>query len=157
GAWLKKKYGSLDAALKKWNGLGTNRDRPAEGRMGFRPPWNVFTEKTPRDQDTVRFLAETQRDFYRDMYKYVRDLGFKGVITASNWITASPEVLGPVEKYTYTPTDFVDRHGYFGCNVKGPDDGWAIKEGQTYADRSALRFESETLGGPKLFMHTAMD
>lgn len=156
-AWLKGKYGSLDAALKRWNGLGTERDRPSEGRMGFRPPWNVFSEKTPRDRDQVRFLAETQTAFYRDTEKYLRELGFKGVITASNWTTASPEVLGPVEKMTYTATDFIDRHGYFGCNVKGPDDGWAIKDGQTYADRSALRFDPETPGGPKLFAHTAMD
>lgn len=156
-AWLAKTYGSPDAALAKWNNLRTDRDRPAEGRIGFRPPWNVFSERTPRDQDQVRFLTDIQSGFYRDMTKFLRDLGFRGVITASNWITASPEVLGPIEKLTYTTTDFLDRHGYFGCNVKGPDDGWAIREGQTYNDRSALRFEPETPGGPKLFAHTAMD
>ena len=68
--------------------------------MGFRPLWNMFSEKTARDKDAARFLVESQRGFYRDTYQFLRGLGFKGVITASNWITASPEVLGPLEKYT---------------------------------------------------------
>ena len=92
---------------------------PAEGRMGFRPLWNMFSEKTARDKDTARFLVESQRGFYRETYQFLRGLGFKGVITASNWITASPEVLGPLEKYTYTVGDFIDRHGYFGCRSRG--------------------------------------
>jgi hypothetical protein len=40
--WLKQKYGSLDAAMAAWKGLKANRDAPAEGRIGFRPLWNMF-------------------------------------------------------------------------------------------------------------------
>ncbi len=90
-----------------------------EGRVGFRPPWNVFTEKAPRDQDAAQFLLETQTRFYSDTYAFLRQLGFKGCITASNWTTASPEVLGPLEKLSYMPGDFVDRHGYADCDDKG--------------------------------------
>ena len=155
--WLKLQYGSLETAVAKWAGVRTNRDLPGEGRLGFRPPWNVFSEKTPRDRDQVRFLAEVQRDFYRDTYRFLRSLGFKGLITASNWSTASPEFLGPVEKYTYTVTDFVDRHGYFGGVLKGDNAGWSIRDGHVYSDRSALRFDSEEPGKPRVFVHPVMD
>lgn len=157
GDWLRKKYGSLDGALKAWNGPRVARDDPARGRVGFRPLWNLANERTARDRDTARFLLESQRDFYRDTSRFLRELGFKGVITASNWATASPQVLGPLEKYSYTVGDFIDRHGYFGCLGRGPFSEWSIRDGHTYADRSALRFDPETPGKPRAFVHPAMD
>lgn len=157
GDWLKKKYGTLDKTLLAWKGQGVPRDAPAEGRMGFRPLWNMFNEKSQRDQDAARFLAEQQRGFYREGYQFLRELGFKGVITASNWVTASPQVFGPLEKYSYTVGDFIDRHGYFGCQEKGEAAEWSVREGHTYSDRSALRFEAEEPGKPPQFVHPAMD
>jgi hypothetical protein len=157
GDWLKRRHGSLDAAFKKWGGPRDPRDRPAEGRVGFRPLWNIANERTARDMDTARFLAENQRDFYRETSKALRDLGFKGVLCASNWFTADPRVLGPLERYTYTACDFIDRHGYFGCATKGDSADWSVRDGQTYADRSALRFDSEEPGKGKAFVHPAMD
>jgi hypothetical protein len=157
GDWLVKKHGSLEAAFTRWNQLKVKRDEPAEGRVGFRPLWAMFNEKTARDQDTARFLYELQRRFYTETYTYLRTLGFKGVISASNWSTASPEVLGPLEKMTYTATDVVDRHGYFGCNHKGDNAEWSLRAGHTYSERSALRFDAETPGKPRLFVHPAMD
>jgi hypothetical protein len=157
GDWLVKQYGSLEAALARWGGTREKRDAPAEGRMAFRPLWNMFNEKRPRDMDTARFLFETQRAFYRQMYQYLRKLGFKGVICASNWSTASPEVFGPLEAWSYLEGDFVDRHGYFGCHHKGPNAEWSIREGHTYADRSALRFEAEGPGKGREFVHPVMD
>jgi hypothetical protein len=157
GDWLKQKYGSIDGALRAWGGLHIDRDHPTEGRIGFRPLWNMFSEKTTRDQDAARFLVESQRGFYSDTYKFLRGLGFKGVITTSNWITASPQVLGPLEKYTYTVGDFIDRHGYFSCHSKGEASEWSVRDGHTYADRSALRFDPEEPGKPKAFVHPAMD
>jgi hypothetical protein len=157
GDWLGRKYGSLAAALAKWNGLSVKRDQPAEGRIGFRPLWNVFSQKTTRDQDTAEFLLEIQTRFYAETYQFLRKLGFKGVITASNWSTASPEVFGPLEKLSYTVGDFIDRHGYFGCNHKGDNAAWSIRNGHTYSDRSALRFDPEEPGKPKQFVHPAMD
>lgn len=149
GDWLKRKYGSLEKALETWKAGPLKRDRPAEGRMAFRPLWNLFSEKTARDQDTVRFLYETQAEFYAHHRDFLRDLGFKGVVTASNWATASPEVFGPLEKMSYTTCDFIDRHGYFSCNHKGPNAEWSIRDGHTYSDRSALRFDPESGAGAK--------
>jgi hypothetical protein len=152
------KYGSLDVALRKWGGPKLKRDIPDEGRITFRPLWNMSKERTARDRDAARFLTEVQRDFYAQTIQYLRqELGFKGLITASNWVTASPQYLGPLEKYSYTVGDFIDRHGYFGCNAKGDNSGWSIRDGHSYADRSAYRFDAETPGKPRQFSHPAMD
>jgi hypothetical protein len=157
GDWLVKRYGSLAAALARWDGAKAKRDAPGSGRIGFRPLWNIVRERTRRDQDTVQFLFETQTRFYQDTYAFLRQLGVKGPITTSNWVTASPEVLGPLEKLSYTVGDFVDRHGYFSCNAKGPESEWSIREEHTYSDRSALRFDAEEPGRPKQFVHPVMD
>jgi len=157
GDWTMKKYGSLETALTKWNHLKAKRDSLAEGRLSFRPLWNMFNEKTLRDQDTAEFLFELQTRFYTDTIQYLRKLGFKGVLTPSNWITASPEVLTPLEKLSYTVGDFIDRHGYFSCNHKGANAEWSVQNGHTYADRSALRFDPEVPGKPKEFVHPVMD
>lgn len=49
---------------------------------------------------------------------------------------------------SYLPGDFIDRHGYFDCDLKGPDAAWSIRDGYTYFDRSALRFDSEDPAKP---------
>lgn len=157
GTWLKKRYGSLDAAIQKWGGQKIPRDNPAEGRMGFRPLWNISHEKLQRDKDAARFLLESQRGFYKQTVEFLRGLGFKGVITCSNWATASPEIFGPLEKYSYTAGDFIDRHGYFDTAVKGESSEWSLRDGHSYADRSALRFDAPESGKPKLFVHPGMD
>ena len=155
--WLKKKHGSLDAAFAKWNNQRAKRDVPAEGRVGFRSLWNMFTDRSARDQDTAAFLLEVQTKFYTDTYAFLRKLGFKGAITASNWTTASPEYFGPLEKLSYTVGDFIDRHGYFENNHKGDNGGWSVRNGHTYSDRSGYRFDADQPGKPRQFFHPAMD
>jgi len=155
--WLKQRHGSLDAAFTAWKGQKLTRDAPAEGRVGFRPLWNIFNEKSPRDQDTAAFLLEAQTKFYRDTIAFLRKLGFKGLITPSNWATASPEVFGPLEKLSYTTGDFIDRHGYFECNHKGDNAAWSIRNSHTYSERSALRFDAQDLAKPRQFVHPVMD
>ncbi len=143
--------------MKNWGGQVIPGDRPAEGRVAFRPLWNIFNEKTARDKETARFLAESQREFYQETCRFLHEIGFKGVITASNWFTGDPQSLGPLERYSYTAGDFIDRHGYFTCHSQGPSASWSVQNGDTYADRSALRFDSEEPGKPKQFTHPAMD
>jgi len=155
--WLRRRYGSVETALSTWNGPRMKRDDPAAGRAAFRPLWNMFNEKTARDQDTARFLFEVQEQFYRQTYAHLRALGFRGLITASNWHTASPEIFGPLEKLSYTTGDFIDRHGYFGCAHRGDNAAWSIRNGHTYTDRSALRFDAEDPAKPKQFVHPVMD
>lgn len=157
GDWVVRKHGSIEAAMAKWNNLKVKRDAPDQGRLAFRPLYNIFNEKTLRDQDTAAFLFELQTRFYSETYAFLRKLGFKGVINASNWSTASPEVFGPLEKLSYTTCDFIDRHGYFSCNHDGDNSAWSIREGHTYADRSAYRFDAEQHGKPRQFVHPLMD
>ncbi|MGO8572820.1 hypothetical protein ACC870_38425, partial [Rhizobium ruizarguesonis] len=68
GDWLIAKHGSIAEASKRWEGLTTPRDSYSEGRVGFRPLWNIANERRQRDLDTAQFLYETQRDFYQSMY-----------------------------------------------------------------------------------------
>ena len=157
GDWLVKKYGSTDGAFTAWKGQKAERDNPTEGRVGFRPLWNIFSEKSVRDQDTADFLLAVQTRFYQQTIAYLRELGFKGLITPSNWATASPEVFGPLEKLSYATGDFIDRHGYFECNHKGDNAAWSVRDGHTYSDRSALRFEGEDPAKPRQFVHPVMD
>ena len=58
-------------------GTTAKRDAFAAGRVGFRPLWNLFSEKTARDRDTAEFLLETQRTFYAGMVAFLRSLGFR--------------------------------------------------------------------------------
>ena len=157
GVWLGRKYGSPAKALEAWKSRRLARDAPDEGRIAFRPLWNIFSEKTPRDQDTVAFLLDSQRGFYERACNHLRQLGFKGLITCSNWTTASADILGPLEKYSYTAGDFIDRHGYFGCLHKGDNAAWSLRDGHTYRDRSALRFDPEEPGKAKSFNNPVMD
>ncbi|MBI1840886.1 MAG: hypothetical protein HYR88_08570 [Verrucomicrobia bacterium] len=157
GEWLKGKHGSIEAALGKWKGQKLKRDDAAAGRAAFRPLWNVFNEKSARDRETAEFLFATQRKFYVDTIAFLRSLGFKGLITPSNWATASPEVFGPLEKWTYEAGNFIDRHGYFSVTHKGDNAEWSIRNGHAYSDRSALRFDATSPGKPKQFVHPAME
>ncbi len=56
--------------------------------------------------DAMAFLTELQREFYQNTYAFLRGVGFKGVIATSGWTTASPEYLGPLDKYTNTVGDY---------------------------------------------------
>lgn len=152
--WAAKKHGSVEKALAAWK-LSHPHDGPE--RLGFRPLYQIFTDKTERDQDTATFLLETQRSFYEGSIAWLRGKGFKGLVTASNWTTANNDILGPLEKYSYTPGDFIDRHGYFSCRQRGDSAEWSIREGHTYRDRSALRFEPEEAGKGMDFSHPAVD
>ncbi len=157
GDWLGRRYGSLAKAFQAWGGASLKRDHEAEGRAAFRPLYEMFTKKTARDRDTAAFLVEAQMRFYQQAVKFLRDLGYEGLVTPSNWATASPEIFGPLERLSYTVGDFLDRHGDFGCRNGGLFSEWSIRDGHTYVDRSALRFEAEEPGQPRQFNHPVSD
>jgi hypothetical protein len=155
--WLAERHGSLEVCLETWGDLTLDRDLPAEGRIAFRPLWNLFHDRTRRDIDTVAFLWYTQTKFYRDTYDWLRELRFRGMIQASNWKTADAAVLTPLEKLSYTSCDFLDRHGYFACGLEGEFAAWSIREDYLYRDRSSLRFDSPTSTEDRSFSHPAAD
>ena len=156
GDWAAKKHGSVQSALNRW-GAAHPRDDVSAGRLGFRGLYDMFTHKTQRDQDTAAFLHEQQSGFYADTVAYLRGLGYKGLITAGNWTTANNDIFGPIEKLGYMSGDFIDRHGYFGANRKGDNASWSIRDGHTYSDVSALRFDPQKPGDPRSYTNPVMD
>ena len=156
GDWAGEKYGSVEKALETWKTKDKHDDTTA-GRLGFRGLWTIANEKKLRDQDTARFLCETQYEFYKNHTDYLRDNGFKGLITASNWHTANPQIFGPLEQFTYTPGDVIDRHGYYVGVHSGDNSSFSIREGHLYSDRSALTFDGKKPGSKQDFSHPAMD
>lgn len=155
--WTLKRYGTPEKAYAAWEVMKMKGDQPERQRLDLRPLYDIFNNKSRRDQDTARFLAETQRAFYARQVAFLKDLGFKGLITASNWHTAEDQIFKPLEIWSYLPGDFIDRHGYFGTFAEGENVSWSMRNQHLYADRSALKFESRTPGGPKDFSHPVAD
>jgi hypothetical protein len=149
GAWLTAKYSSLDAAFGKWGKGKIKGDDSGAGRAGFMPLWEVFNKRDVRAQDTAEFLAGLQRTYYDGMTAYLKnDLGYKGCITGSNWGTADPRTLGPLDKWSNAGCDFMDRHGYFGGPHEGERASYSISSGDRYNDACALKFEGGRKGEP---------
>ncbi len=147
GEWLKARHGGLEAAFAKWGGAKIRGDDAAAGRAGFMGMWDLFNRKDARARETAEFLALLQRKYYDAMYGYLKkDLGFKGSVTGSNWVTAEARLLGPLDKWSNTGCDFMDRHGYYGGPHQGERAGYSISKGDRYDDASALRFEGEKKG-----------
>ncbi|MBM3882530.1 MAG: hypothetical protein FJ387_22875 [Verrucomicrobia bacterium] len=146
GDWLRARYPDQTLAqiqTAAWGGTGSVQDDFAAGRVGFRSLWDMFNQRTRRDQDTARFLTELMQRFYRETYAYLKEeLGYRGLVYGSNWKTASDRYLGPLDKYANLAGDFYDRHGYFGGIHTGPNAAWNLEVGQTYDDRSALDFRA---------------
>lgn len=149
GHWLTAKYGSLERALANWaTSVGGDRlkpeqgDHPQAGRVGFLPLYQVFTNPdSRRAQDTATFLTEHQKQFFQAAIRTLKqNLQYRGLIYASNWNTADPRLLGPLDKYSNTVAEVMDRHGYFGSFHKGDRASYALSKGDTYQDRSALLF-----------------
>jgi len=155
--WLIGKYGSLDKARAAWGGETNKNDADAvEGVaaiIDLRPPGNK--PATQRQIDTLEFQAGTQMRFFTVMRDYLKkELGFKGVIDSSNWITCDPKHLTPVEKWTNLQTDFMDYHAYFGVPRQSVVSG-GVGPGEIYADRSMLRMDPGKGDGKKSFFAPA--
>ncbi len=141
GDWLSQKYGSVQKALTTWGEGAVRGDDAAAGRAGFMPLYDIFSRKNQRAQDTAAFLTRSQKTFFERTQAYLKkDLGYKGTVYGSNWITASAQILGPLDKYTNTVADFMDRHGYFDPPHQGERASYSISKGDKYEDRSALLF-----------------
>jgi hypothetical protein len=158
GSWAAARHGSIEAALEAWGtGARMEGDDPAAGRLAFRPLATMAIARTTRDRDTAAFLFELQSAFYRGQIAFLRGLGFRGLITASNWTTADAAVFGPLEKASYLAGDFLDRHGYLGSGQKGQFAEWSIRAGHTYRDRRVLRFEPEEADGDPAYLLPGVD
>lgn len=148
GAWLRAhKEPSLAKTFARWGEGGVKGDDEAGGRAGLLPPGELMRRHDARAQDTVEFLTDLQRSYFDGAYRFLKqDLGWKGSVTGSNWVTADARVLGPLDKWSNAGCDFIDRHGYFDAPHDGPKADYAISVGDQYDDALALRFESSKPG-----------
>jgi hypothetical protein len=142
--WLARKYGSLDAARRAWDGAGVEGDDFGKGRVGLALTW-AFTQPQAggmarRIGDQLEFYAETQRRFYGDIAAFYRDtLGCHQLINACNWTTAHPITLDDVERWTYTAADVIAVNRYYsGGTHVGDNSAWRIDPGHYFSQKSAL-------------------
>ncbi|MFW5845279.1 MAG: hypothetical protein ACOCXJ_03540, partial [Planctomycetota bacterium] len=150
--WLEDEYGSLAKARQKW-GDGSNHDHDSGERAGLFDAWHMTTDgmkqgsdgRRARIHDQMRFLAHQQRSTYAMLTDYVKnELGFQGLVTASNWKAADDATALAIERWTYTPTDVIDRHGYFGGTHKGDRSGYSVLAGHEFEDRAAVLEPAES-------------
>lgn len=155
GAWLAKKYGTLDKAAAAWGGdkpgAGDFQDNQgddfANGKAGIYIVWMMTGDgakqvtpgsyKAKRLADQTAFMTETMRQFNAQMAGYLHsDLGCKQLVNAGNWRPADPIRLMDAERVSYLPTDVMGVNRYFTGAHEGPDTGWAIRPGDKFTNAS---------------------
>ncbi|MEI8242228.1 MAG: hypothetical protein WCI17_03085 [bacterium] len=151
--WLVAHHGSIAAAYAHWNGervgtegsMGSLADDPDRGFMGLFIVWHMTQPPQPggrarRLADQLRFIAETQRNFYRDIAKFCREeLGCRQIFNASNWKTADNVRLYDAERWSYAANEVQAVNAYMGGVHQGANTGYRIDPGDLIAHRSVLR------------------
>ncbi|TVR50845.1 MAG: hypothetical protein EA425_08785 [Puniceicoccaceae bacterium] len=151
GDFVAAKYGSIPAAFSAWQSSGGSAamggDNLGEGRLQVIAAWEMGqfpggnTARNRRIADQIEFLANVQRDFFAEMTAHIRDLGYQGPVTASNW-TTSDEGRGhllDIEHWTYAKgAGVVDVHNYY--NALGVERSifTRISGGDRYVPLSAI-------------------
>jgi len=143
GNWLKRKYGSLAAASARWTSDRQPGDDFSAGRVDLINLWDLFQPRTggiaARHTDQTQFLADTMFAFNADIANFLRkDLGCEQLINAGNWRTADTVKLNDVERWSYTANEVDAKNHYYGGVHKGPQEGWAIQNGDKFTSISCL-------------------
>jgi hypothetical protein len=143
GTWLTKKYGSLAKAKTAWANEGSADDNFSTGMVDFLPLWEMKEKREggrkQRLDDQLQFWTETMYNFNRATADYLRnELGYKGLINAGNWRTADTTLLNDAERWSYTANDVDAVNRYYGGVHKGPNEGWAIVNGDKFTSPSVL-------------------
>lgn len=128
--WLKKKYGNQKNLEKAWgkenipDGESLEKEniypQPSHGLFSYEYE-TATVENRPMAThilDKMRFLYETQMDFYKRFEKAIRKTGYKGVLVGSCWQAGS----GLAHFYNLSAdyeVGMIDRHNYFGGGAGG--------------------------------------
>jgi hypothetical protein len=88
--------------------------------------------------DQIEFLGDVQRGFHAEMTALFRAAGFGGLVSPSNWHTASPPILLDLEHETYRQGDLIDRHAYFAPAIAEEKVKHRIGVGDTFLGLSTL-------------------
>lgn len=142
GKFAAKKYGSLELAFQAWK-----NDLPADdldaGTAGILGAWFMTSAgkmaHPHRSRDQVEFLTTVQYDFYAKMKMKFREMGIRSLVAGSNWKTAEPATLGPLEYYSYTAVDVVNKNEYFApVHLHNPRT-YLVEQGDKYVSLSAMK------------------
>lgn len=128
-AWLQKKYGDEDALRRAW-GAGAINCFVDEGMVGegwhagvYFPVGNgwffdpaqlegAMKDRRQRLLDTMAFFYDQQNAFYDRFVDAIRDTGYAGEITASNW-QAGRSLSHFLNLHSDARIGLIDRHNYF--------------------------------------------
>lgn len=125
GAWAARKHGSIEEALTAWGRTDPQFihgvDAPGEWRLALYPAarlggaaWAVAQRNSSRAADQAAFMAEAAHQAYAGLVEWLRrDIGYAGLVLASNWKTVDERVLGGLESKLYTAADATARNTYF--------------------------------------------
>ena len=118
--WLQDKYGSLEDAQKKWG----DYFHPKQGIQLPRGEWDA----SPKMADVQKFYYELQKSTGIWMSEYVRDLGYKGLITAyNNW----PHLQDDATRAEF---QWVDQHFYHDAPSNFVSPGSRIRQDSSIED-----------------------
>ena len=128
--WLKEKYGNQEALVKAWGkenipeGESLQKTnifpQPSHGLFSYEYETAIKEERPMARHilDKMRFLYETQLDFYRRFEKAIRETGYKGVLVGSCWQAGSG-----LSHFYNLRADYevgmIDRHNYYGGGAGG--------------------------------------
>ncbi len=145
--WAVAKHGTIENAFIVWDDTSLPDDDIDNGKLGIIDIWlatddpNVPTP-TPgfskRHTDQMNFFADTQKDFYQDIYDYYKSIGCKQILNASNWKTASAIRMFDLERWTNLPAEVMAVNRYYDPGHFGPNAGWRIERGHHYQGTSNM-------------------
>jgi hypothetical protein len=144
GDFLKKKYETLEKAGAAWGGVAAAGDNFAGGEVGLYIIWELTQRRGGANQqkrcaDQMQFMTMVMYNFNKMVADYVHnDLGCKALINAGNWRTADNVLMLDAERYSYSPTEIMGVNRYYDCEHEGPNNGWAIVNGDKFVDESVL-------------------
>ena len=144
--WLVKKYGSLKKAFAAWDNSKVDGDNLAKGIVRFRHIWDMTQPQkensgiAKRLADQTQFWTEKMYRFNGEMARFLREeIGAKQLVNPGNWKSADSVKLNDAERYSYTANEVMAVNSYYnGGQHIGPNQGWAIVNGDRFTNRSVL-------------------
>ncbi|MGC4070636.1 MAG: hypothetical protein QM784_39390 [Polyangiaceae bacterium] len=129
-AFVAARHGSLEAALEHWKGANLSGDRPDKGRLALLGLWEITERRDARSKETAAFLTELMHRRYTLARTQLRDqIGYRGLTVCSNFHTANPRYLEPLEKWANSACDVIDSHGYYEAPIEGAAASYMVSTG----------------------------
>lgn len=135
--WLGDKYGSLEKAKAAWDGPDHKRDDPDAGRLGLMRV-HALTGAGRRGRDQAAFMVHDYRSMTDGFIAHLRSIGYDGLVNNGNWLSADPRMLEPLDKMANMNASVMSRHGVLWGADEQLEAFYAIREGDSFASRSAL-------------------